>query len=175
MAFFKEDLMKVKAFVFDVDGVLSTEYITVDSDGELLRTANTKDGYAIQYAVKKGYPVAIITGGTSNAVEKRYRSLGVKDIYMSSKDKIADFEDFLSKYDITEDQIMYMGDDLPDYEVMKRVGVPTCPKNAVIQIKEISAYISDMDGGCACVRDVMEQVLRAQGNWYACDTKIQSI
>lgn len=175
MAFFKEDLMKVKAFIFDVDGVLSTECITIDSDGELLRTANTKDGFAIQYAVKKGYPVAIITGGTSNAIEIRYRGLGVKDIYMTSKDKIADFEDFLSKYNIAEDNIMYMGDDLPDYEVMERVGVPTCPKNAVVQIKEISSYISDMDGGCAAARDVIEQVLRAQGKWFATDTKIQSI
>jgi len=175
MAFFKEDLMKVKAFIFDVDGVLSNECIIIDSDGELLRTANTKDGFAIQYAVKKGYPVAIITGGTSDAVEMRYRGLGVQDIYMSSKDKIADYEDFLAKHDLAEENIMYMGDDLPDYEVMQRVGVPTCPKDAVVQIKEISSYISDMDGGRACVRDVVEQVLRAHGNWYAADTKIQSI
>ncbi len=175
MAFFKEDLMKVKAFIFDVDGVLSTACTTINSDGELLRTANTKDGYAIQYAVKKGYPVGIITGGKSSAVEKRYRDLGVQDIYMSSKDKIVDFEDFLSKHNLAEDHIMYMGDDLPDYEVMQRVGVPTCPRNAVSQIKEISSYISDLDGGCAAVRDVVEQVLRAQGNWYVTDTKVQSI
>ncbi len=175
MAFFKEDLMKVSAFIFDVDGVLSNECIVIDSSGEMLRTANTKDGYAIQYAIKKAYPVAIITGGMSDAVEKRYRGLGVKDIYMASKDKIKDFEDFISKNDLNPDEIMYMGDDLPDYEVMKRIGVPTCPANAVEQIKAISNYISDKDGGYGCVRDVVEQVLRAHGKWLEADTKIQSI
>lgn len=175
MAFFKEDLMKVKAFIFDVDGVLSNECIVIDSSGEMLRTANTKDGYAIQYAIKKGYPVAIITGGISDAVEKRYRGLGVKDIYMASKNKIKDFEDFITKHNLNPDHIMYMGDDLPDFEVMKRIGVPTCPANAVEQIKTISNYISDKDGGFGCVRDVIEQVLRAHSNWYESDTNIQSI
>jgi len=175
MAFFKEDLMKVSAFIFDVDGVLSNECIAIDSSGEMLRTANTKDGYAIQYAVKKGYPVAIITGGVSDAVEKRYRGLGVKDIYMGSKNKIKDFEDFISKYDLNPDQIVYMGDDMPDFEVMKRVGVPTCPANAVEQIKAISNYISDKNGGYGCVRDVIEQVLRAHSKWLGADTNIQSI
>ena len=175
MAFFKEDLMKVSAFIFDVDGVLSNECIVIDSSGELLRTANTKDGYAIQYAVKQGYPVAIITGGVSDAVEKRYRGLGVKDIYMGSKDKIKDFEDFIAKHDLDPDSIMYMGDDLPDYDVMKRIGIPTCPANAVEQIKSISNYISDKDGGYGCVRDVIEQVLRAHSKWVEADTSIQSI
>lgn len=175
MAFFKEDLMKVKAFIFDVDGVLSTESIVIDSTGEMLRTANTKDGYAIQYAIKKGYPVAIITGGVSDAVEKRYRGLGVTDIYMGSKNKIKDFEDFIGKHNLDSDHIMYMGDDLPDFEVMKRIGVPTCPANAVEQIKAISSYISDKDGGFGCVRDVVEQVLRVHSNWYVSDTNIQSI
>jgi 3-deoxy-D-manno-octulosonate 8-phosphate phosphatase (KDO 8-P phosphatase) len=175
MAFFKEDLMKVKAFIFDVDGVLSTESIVIDSNGEMLRTANTKDGYAIQYAIKKGYPVAIITGGFSDAVEKRYRGLGMTDIYMASKNKVKDFEDFIAKHNLDPDTIMYMGDDLPDFEVMKRIGVPTCPANAVEQIKAISSYISDKDGGFGCVRDVIEQVLRAHSNWYESDTNIQSI
>lgn len=175
MAFFKEDLMKVKAFIFDVDGVLSSECIVLDSNGELLRTTNFKDGYAIQYAVKKGYQVAIITGGTSDAVEKRYRGLGVKDIYMASKNKIVDFEDFIARYKLDPDTIMYMGDDLPDLEVMKRIGVPTCPANAVEQIKAISNYISDKNGGYGCVRDVIEQVLRAHSNWLEADTDIQSI
>lgn len=175
MAFFKEDLMKVKAFIFDVDGVLSNECIVIDKEGELLRTANTKDGYAIQYAVKKGYPVAIITGGVSDAVEKRYRGLGVENMYMGSKDKIKDFEDFVSKYNLDTDTIMYMGDDLPDFDVMRRIGVPTCPSNAVEQIKAISSYISDKDGGHGCVRDVVEQVLRAHGKWMDTDVLVQSI
>lgn len=175
MAFFKEDLMKVAAFIFDVDGVLSHECIVIDASGELLRTANTKDGYAIQYAVKKGYPVAIITGGISESVEKRYRGLGVKDIYMGSKNKIKDFEDFVAKYNLNPDEIMYMGDDLPDYDVMKRIGIPTCPANAVEQIKAISNYISDKEGGYGCVRDVIEQVLRAHSKWLEADSSIQSI
>lgn len=175
MAFFKEDLMKVSAFIFDVDGVLSNECIVIDSSGEMLRTANTKDGYAIQYAIKKGYPVAIITGGVSNAVEKRYRGLGVEDIYMGSKNKIKDFKDFIEKHDLNPEHILYMGDDLPDYEVMKRIGIPTCPSNAVEQIKAISNYISDKEGGYGCVRDVVEQVLRAHSKWLETDTNIQSI
>ena len=175
MAFFKEDLMKVSAFIFDVDGVLSQECIIIDANGEMLRTANTKDGYALQYAIKKGYPVAIITGGFSDAVEKRYRGLGLQDIYMASKNKMKDFEDFITKYDLNPDEIMYMGDDLPDFEVMKRVGVPTCPANAVEQIKSISNYISDKEGGFGCVRDVVEQVLRAHEKWQEADTNIQSI
>lgn len=175
MAFFKEDLMKVRAFVFDVDGVLSTESMNIDSDGGLLRTANTKDGYAIQYAVKKGYPVAIITGGVSQAVELRYRGLGVENMYMGSKDKIEDFKDLVTRYDLNPSEILYMGDDLPDFEVMKQVGIPTCPANAVEQIKSISSYISDKEGGHGCVRDVVEQVLRAHGKWMDTDLLVQSI
>jgi len=175
MAFFKEDLMKVKAFVFDVDGVLSTESMNIDSDGGLQRTANTKDGYAIQYAVKKGYPVAIITGGVSQAVELRYRGLGVENMYMGSKDKIEDFKDLVTRYDLNPAEILYMGDDLPDFEVMKQVGIPTCPANAVEQIKSISSYISDKEGGHGCVRDVVEQVLRAHGKWMDTDLLVRSI
>ncbi len=175
MAFFKEDLNKVKAFVFDVDGVLSTANIIITSEGEMLRNANTKDGYAIQYAIKKGYPVAIITGGRDKGVEKRYSFLGVKSIYMNSKNKVADLHDFMTANNIQADNIMYMGDDLPDYLVMKEVGVPVCPADAMPQIKEISSYISDINGGCGCVRDVIEQVLRVQDNWFIGDTDTQSI
>lgn len=175
MAFFKEELMKVKAFVFDVDGVLSPDSVLINSDGELLRSANIKDGYALQYAVKKNYPIAIITGGNADSVRKRYNALGVKDIYMASKDKVEDFKDFISKYNIDPATVLYMGDDMPDYEIMTKVGVPTCPLNAVPQIREISAYISDLDGGSGCVRDVIEQVLRAHNNWVKIKSDIQSI
>ncbi len=175
MAFFKEELNKVKAFVFDVDGVLSTADILLTAEGGMLRNANTKDGYAIQYAIKKGYPAAIITGGRDKGVEKRYAYLGVKDIYMNSKDKSADLKDFMNKYNIDAGNIMYMGDDLPDYFAMQQVGVPVCPADAVPQIKEISSYISDIKGGCGCVRDVIEQVLRVQNNWFVGDTDTQSI
>lgn len=175
MAFFKEDLVKVKAFVFDVDGVLSTENVLITSAGELLRNANTKDGYAIQYAIKKGYPVAIITGGKDKGVALRYANLGVEAIYMGSKNKVADLEDFISKNGIDADNVMYMGDDLPDFEVMTKIGVPVCPANAVPQIKEISSYVSQLNGGCGCVRDVVEQVLRVQNNWFVGDTDTQSV
>ncbi len=175
MAFFKEELNKVKAFVFDVDGVLSTANILLTAEGDMLRNANTKDGYAIQYAIKKGYPVAIITGGRDKGVEKRYAYLGVKDIYMNSKDKVADLKDFMNKYNIDAENVMYMGDDLPDYLAMQQIGVPVCPADAVAQIKEISSYISDLNGGSGCVRDVIEQVLRVQNNWFIGDTDTQSV
>ena len=165
MTNFKEDLMKVKAFAFDVDGVLSWQVIPLHPSGEPMRTANIKDGFAIQLAVKLGYPVAIITGGKTEAVHKRYATLGVPDVYMGSSDKIIDFEAWIAKYNIKPENVLYMGDDLPDYPVMKRVGVPVCPADAVEEIKSLCKYISHYKGGEGCVRDVMEQVLRAQGKW----------
>lgn len=175
MAFFKEELMKVKAFVFDVDGVLSSDSVIINDNGELLRSTNIKDGYALQYAIKKNYPIAIITGGNAESVRKRYQGLGITDIYMASKDKVKDFEHFAKKYDIDPDTVLYMGDDMPDYKIMSLIGLPTCPLNAVVQIREISAYISDINGGEGCVRDVVEQVLRAHNNWFDTTADIQSI
>ena len=169
MSNFKEELSKVKAFVFDVDGVLSDAKIYLHPGNELMRSMNIKDGYAIHYAVRKGYPVSIITGGNSAAVEERFKYLGVKDIYLRSKDKTEDLKDFLLKYDLSHENILYMGDDLPDYPVMKQVGFPTCPSDAVEEIKSISIYISDKSGGEGCVRDVIEQVLRLQGKWMEAD------
>ena len=169
MSNFKEELSKVKAFVFDVDGVLSDAKIYLHPGNELMRSMNIKDGYAIHYAVRKGYPVSIITGGNSAAVEERFKYLGVKDIYLRSKDKTEDLKDFLLKYDLAPENILYMGDDLPDYPVMKEVGFPTCPSDAVEEIKSISIYISDKSGGEGCVRDVIEQVLRLQGKWMEAD------
>ena len=169
MSNFKEELGNVKAFVFDVDGVLSNAKIILHPEHHLMRTMNIKDGYAIQYAIRKGYPVGIITGGNSEAVETRFRNLGVKDIYLSSRNKQHDLSDFLSKYDFKPENILYMGDDLPDYPVMKEVGFPTCPSDAVEEIKSISIYISDKPGGEGCVRDVIEQVLRLQGRWMEPD------
>lgn len=165
MSNFKEDLRKVKAFAFDVDGVLSNQIITLHPSGEPMRTINIKDGYALQLAVKKKYPIAIITGGNSLAVKKRFKSLGIKDIYLSSFDKKVDFEDFMAKYDLDASNILFMGDDLPDYEILKKVGFPTCPADAVTEIKQISRYISHLDGGKGCVRDIIEQVLRLHNKW----------
>lgn len=165
MSNFKEDLGKVRAFVFDVDGVYSSGTILLHPNGDLMRTMNIKDGYATQYAVRKGYPIAIITGGTSESVAHRFRNLGVKDVYLGSSDKRKELHDFLEKYQLRADEILYMGDDLPDYLVMKQIGFPTCPSDAVEEIKAISVYISDKPGGDGCVRDVIEQVLRLHGKW----------
>ncbi len=165
MANFKEDLVRVKAFVFDIDGVLSLQTITLNTFGVPSRTVNLRDGYAIQLAVKKGYHVAVISGGQSKEYRKRLQSLGIKDVYMKSRNKIDNFNDFLNKYNLNKSQVIYMGDDIPDFEVMKEVGIPVCPSDADSEIKQISAYISDKKGGEGCVRDIIEQVLRLHNNW----------
>ena len=131
----------------------------------MLRTSNIKDGYAIFHAIKMGYPIAIITGGSSELVKTRFEGLGVKHIYLKSKDKMIDFKDFINKEKIDVKNILYMGDDIPDYPVLKIVGIPTCPEDAAVEIKSISKYISHKKGGEGCVRDVVEQVLRSQNNW----------
>ena len=165
MAFFKEELKRVKAFAFDVDGVFTDGKVVLHPSGDLLRIMNTKDGYAVQLAIKKGYPIAIITGGYSESVRERFKRLGVTDIYLKSTDKIKDFEDFYFKYGLDPDDILYMGDDVPDIEVMKRAGVPTCPADSVPEVKLLAKYISDLKGGEGCVRDVLEQVMRLHGKW----------
>jgi len=165
MANFKEQLSQVKALVFDVDGVLSHSTIPLYPDGEPMRMVNIKDGYAIQHAVKKGLHIAIITGGNSPAVRLRFERLGVKDIYMSSKTKMADLMDFMDKYHLTKEQVIYMGDDIPDYHPMNYVGLPVCPADATPDIKAISVYVSPCMGGEGCARDILEQVMKAQNKW----------
>lgn len=161
------DLTKIKALVFDVDGVLSAGTIAMDDEGQPLRTLNIKDGYAIQLAVKMGLTFAIISGGNGEQVRKRYEYLGVKHIYLSSHVKTADLDDLMQKTGITADEILYMGDDIPDYELMLRVGLPVCPADACSEIKAISTYISPLTGGNGCARDVIEQVMKAQGLWMS--------
>ena len=165
MAFFKDELEKVKGFVFDVDGVLSKDTSPINSDGDPVRTANVKDGFAIRSAIKKGYPVAIITGGYIERVKRRYTKLGVEHFYEKARNKVECLNDFLSKTELQARDVLFMGDDLVDYNVMKTVGIATCPKDAVHEIKEISQYISDKNGGEGCARDVIEQTLKAQNNW----------
>ena len=165
MTNFKGNLKKVKAFVFDVDGVFASSKVLLHPNGELMRTMNIKDGFACFYLVRKGFPIGIITGGDSESVEKRFQKLGIKDIYMKSSDKMKDLNHFIDKYKLKTEDILYMGDDLPDYPVLKEVGFPTCPADAVEEIKAISDYISDRDGGEGCVRDVIEQVMRLNGEW----------
>lgn len=159
------DLKKIRAVVFDVDGVLSAETITLSAEGEPLRTVNIKDGYAIQLACKRGLIVAIITGGNTPAVRKRYEGLGVKDIYMGAGVKLVAYEELVARHGLKDEEVLYVGDDIPDYEVMERVGCACCPKDACAEIKEVSIYVSDRNGGCGVGRDILEQVLRAQGKW----------
>lgn len=161
------DLSKIKAIVFDVDGVLSRETITMNINGEPMRTVNIKDGYAIQLAMKVGLRIVILTGAASESIRVRYENLGVKDIYMKCGVKISVYDEFLAKYGYNDSEIIYMGDDIPDYQVMKRCGCPVCPADACPEIKAISCYISDKTGGNGCGRDVIEQVLIAQGKWLS--------
>ena len=159
------DLSKIKTFVFDIDGVLSSQTISLSNDGEPLRTANIHDGYAINLAIRSGYGVAIITGGNSEAVRVRYEALGVKHIYMKSSLKIRDFDHLLANTDYKLEEMVYVGDDIPDYEVMQKVALPIAPADAATEIKAIAKYISPKKGGEGVARDIIEQVLRVQGNW----------
>ena len=161
------DLTKIRALAFDIDGVLSAETIAMSEEGTPCRTVNIKDGYALQLAIKMGLHIAIITGARVEAVRVRYEGLGVKDIYIGAAVKMQTYEEFLHKHDLRDEEVLYMGDDIPDYEVMLRCGCPCCPADAVSEIKEISTYISPLMGGYGCGRDVIEQVLRAQGKWMA--------
>ncbi len=163
--FFKNELKTVKAFAFDVDGVFTNGTIYLHPSGEMLRTANMRDGYAVQLALKMNFPVAIISGGKSESLRVRFQNLGVTDIYLGSLDKLNDFTDFYYKHSLSPEDILYMGDDIPDFDVMKKVGIPCAPADAVPQIKDLAKYISPFKGGDGCVRDVIEQVLRAQNYW----------
>lgn len=159
------DLTKIKAIIFDIDGVLSSETITLSSEGVPLRTVNIKDGYAIQLAQKMGLRIAIITGCKIESVATRYRGLGVEDIFLGCAVKMSTYENYLATYGYEDDEVMYMGDDIPDLEIMRRVGCPVCPKDACTEVKSVSIYISNYAGGYGCGRDVIEQTMKAQGHW----------
>ena len=161
------DLRQIKTIIFDIDGVLSAETITLSADGEPLRTVNIKDGYAIQLAIKMGLRIVIMTGATTEAVRLRYERLGVEDIYMACAVKIKTYDEFLAKYGLTDNEVIYMGDDVPDLEILRRVGCPVCPQDACPDVKEACLYVSPYRGGYGCGRDVIEQTLRAQGKWLS--------
>ena len=161
------DLKAIRAIVFDVDGVLSTNTIQMGPNGMPVRTVNIKDGYAIQLAIKMWLKLAIISGGTDKGVEERYHKLGMKDVFMSCSTKIDVYKKYLADNNLTAKEVIYMGDDIPDYEVMQMAGCPCCPVDACNDIKEISIYISPCEGGMGCARDIIEQVLRAQGHWLS--------
>jgi 3-deoxy-D-manno-octulosonate 8-phosphate phosphatase (KDO 8-P phosphatase) len=161
------ELEKIRAIVFDLDGVLSASTISLGTDGTPLRTVNIKDGYAIQLAMKMGLRIAIISGCKINSVRHRYEGLGMEDIYLGAAVKIKVYEEFLAKYGYDDSEVMFMGDDIPDLAVMRRAGCAVCPKDACPEVKSVSCYISDYNGGYGCGRDVIEQTLRAQGKWLS--------
>lgn len=159
------NLEKIRAIFFDVDGVLSSETITMDESGTPLRTVNIKDGYAMQLAVKRGLILAIISGGKVEAVRKRYEGLGVVDVVLGASVKIVEYDRLKAKYSLSDEEIIFVGDDIPDYEVMQMCGCPCCPSDAAEEIKGIARYISPHKGGFGVGRDIVEQVLRAKGLW----------
>ena len=159
------DLNKIKGFLFDVDGVLSASTIPLHPTGEPMRMINIKDGYAMQLAVKQGYTLGVITGGNTNAVRIRFENLGLKHIYMKSSVKMKDFNDFMNKTGLLSEEVVVVGDDIPDYEIMQQVGLPICPADAAPEIKAISKYISTKNGGEGVARDIIEQVMKTQGTW----------
>ncbi|MDF4223156.1 MULTISPECIES: HAD family hydrolase [Maribacter] len=162
---YKEYLKDITTFIFDVDGVFTDGSLLVTSEGELLRKMNVKDGYALKVALKKGYNVCIITGGTNEGVRIRLKALGVTDIYMGAHYKMDALEEYIGINHIEPENILYMGDDIPDIPPMKAVALATCPQNAVAEVKSVSQYISHINGGNGCVRDVIEQVLKVRGDW----------
>lgn len=162
---YKEFLNQVKTFIFDVDGVLTDGSVQISTSGELLRTMDIKDGFAMKYARQQGYTICIISGGKNEGVRLRLRDLGITDIYLGCADKVEQMEEFFDIYDIAPQEVLYMGDDLPDLYPMRLIGLPCCPQDAAPEIKDISKYISHRKGGKGCVRDVIEQVLKVQGKW----------
>ena len=162
---YKTKLPNITTFVFDVDGVLTDGTVILDSSGEMIRTMHTKDGYALQHAVKKGFEIVIITGGNSPMVKKRLEGLGIKHVFLGAHHKLPILENHLKEHNIGLDEVLYMGDDIPDIPCLKAVGIATCPNDATVEVRECANYISHIDGGKGCVRDVLEQTMRVQNKW----------
>ena len=164
---YKEIMNEITTFIFDVDGVLTDSSVFVTNEGEILRTMNIRDGYAMKAAIESGFNVCIISGGSNEGVRVRLRNLGLTDIYLGTPDKVETFKEYVELYNIKPENVLYMGDDIPDYHVMQLVTLPTCPQDASPEIKAISRYISHKNGGKGAARDVIEQVMKAQGKWMA--------
>lgn len=162
---FRASLHKINTFVLDYDGVLTDGNVYLTVDGEALRTANVKDGYAMQLAIKRGFQIVVISGGNSKSTYKRLENLGVKEIHLGIDDKVAKYNEVVEKYQLSPEQILYVGDDIPDMKAMHMAGIACCPSDAAEEVKEICDYISDKPGGRGCVRDIMEQVMKVQDEW----------
>lgn len=161
LSFFKP----ITTFVFDVDGVLTNGTLLVLNDGQLARQMNIRDGYALQLAIKKGYHIVIISGGTSDAVKERLLKLGIADVFMKVTDKKELLQNYMAEHKLAAEEVLFMGDDIPDYAVMKICGLPCCPADAAPEIKSISKYISPVPGGCGCARDVIEKTMKLNSHW----------
>jgi 3-deoxy-D-manno-octulosonate 8-phosphate phosphatase (KDO 8-P phosphatase) len=164
----------ITTFIFDVDGVLTDGSLLVMPNGLHARRMNIKDGYALQLAVKRGYRVIIISGGDSPEVKERLHKLGVHEVLMGVKNKLQTLRQLMKDNSVEKDELLFMGDDIPDAEAMEIVGLPCCPADAVIEIKEASKYISHFKGGEGCARDVLEKVLKLRGDWNN-DKSIQAL
>lgn len=162
---FKEKLNAITTLFFDIDGVFTDNKVLVMENGEVVRNVHSKDGYAIQLAVKKGYRIVILSGGNNLAIKNLLAKTGIQHLFINQHDKLQCYKDFIYENNLRDEEVLYMGDDLPDYEVMSRVGVAACPNDSAPEIKSISIYISPKNGGEGCVRDIIEQVMRAQGTW----------
>jgi 3-deoxy-D-manno-octulosonate 8-phosphate phosphatase (KDO 8-P phosphatase) len=165
MANYKEQLREINTFIFDYDGVMTDGSVIMTAAGEAYRISNVKDGYALQLARKKGYRVAVISGAKSESMTQRLLTLQVTDVFMGVEKKLDVFRSYMEQHNLSKENILYMGDDIPDYEVMLEAGVATCPADAAEEIRAVSKYISHFNGGKGCVRDVIEQVLKVQGMW----------
>lgn len=168
---YKAKLKNIKAFVFDVDGVFTDGSIYLLPGGNMSRVMNVLDGYAVVKALKNNYIIGVITGGNDPEVRNRINYLGITDYYAKSPDKMIDFENFRAKYNLDKEDILTMGDDVPDVQIMKNSGISACPKNSVPEVKAISDYISTIEGGKGAVRDAIEQVMKVQGTWLEDNTQ----
>ena len=166
---YQTKLQHITTFIFDFDGVLSDGKIYVLPDGDQMRATDVKDGYALQYALRKGYHVAVISGGYSETMRLRYQSFTGMDIYLKVRDKVEVFHEYLKRYNLTPDEVMFVGDDIPDYKVMMLAGLKCCPADAAQEIRQIADYVSCCPGGRGCVRDLIEQTLKTQGKWFEDD------
>ncbi len=162
---YKEIMNQIDTFIFDIDGVLTDSSVHISPTGEMLRIMNIRDGFAMKAALESGYNVCIISGGSNEGVRIRLRNLGITDIHLGTPNKVETFKEYIELYNLKSENVLYMGDDIPDYHVMQLVGLPTCPQDASPEIKGISSYISHVNGGKGAVRDVIEQVMKVQDKW----------
>jgi 3-deoxy-D-manno-octulosonate 8-phosphate phosphatase (KDO 8-P phosphatase) len=165
----EKTLQHITTFIFDYDGVMTDGTVYMDSNGDPLRTSNVKDGYALQLAGKLGFHLAVISGAVVTNITKRLNMLGVRDVFTGIPDKVVKLEEYMEQYGLKPEEIVYVGDDIPDMKVMQRVGIAACPADAAPEIRRICQFVSERPGGHGCVRDIIEQTLKAQGKWMSAE------